>query len=98
MSQPIIQIDNVGKSYRLGQADIKHAMFRDGVPKLFANERYSLAIFFVARIVMRLQRAIEGVNHRDQIENKPLDSALGFFAAIPLSPFSKILEIGLAAH
>src|ERR1700722_15829927 len=29
MLQPIIQIDNVGKSYRLGQADIKHAMFRD---------------------------------------------------------------------
>ena len=31
MSQPIIEIDNIGKSYRLGQADIKHAMFRDAL-------------------------------------------------------------------
>lgn len=29
MSQPIIQIENIGKAYRLGQADVKHAMFRD---------------------------------------------------------------------
>jgi len=31
MSQPIIQIDNVGKAYRLGQPDIRHAMFRDAL-------------------------------------------------------------------
>lgn len=31
MSRPIIQIENVGKSYRLGQADAKHEMFRDAL-------------------------------------------------------------------
>lgn len=29
MSHPIIQIENIGKAYLLGQADVKHAMFRD---------------------------------------------------------------------
>src|SRR5262245_10731337 len=31
MSQPIIQITNVGKSYRLGQPDIRNATFRDAL-------------------------------------------------------------------
>lgn len=35
MSEPIIQIENVGKAYRLGQVDVRHAMFRDVVLDLF---------------------------------------------------------------
>jgi lipopolysaccharide transport system ATP-binding protein len=31
MSKPIIQIENVGKAYVLGQADLQHAMFRDAI-------------------------------------------------------------------
>ena len=31
MSKPIIQIENVGKAYQLGQADLQHAMFRDAI-------------------------------------------------------------------
>ena len=31
MSQPIIQVEDIGKAYRLGEADIRHAMFRDAV-------------------------------------------------------------------
>ncbi len=31
MSKPIIQIENVGKAYLLGQADLQHAMFRDAI-------------------------------------------------------------------
>ena len=31
MSIPVIQIENVSKAYRLGQADVKHAMFRDAL-------------------------------------------------------------------
>jgi lipopolysaccharide transport system ATP-binding protein len=31
MAKPIIQISNVGKAYRLGQEDVKHAMFRDAL-------------------------------------------------------------------
>lgn len=31
MPQPIIQIDAIGKAYRLGEADIRHALFRDAV-------------------------------------------------------------------
>jgi lipopolysaccharide transport system ATP-binding protein len=37
MSQPIIQIENVGKAYRLGQPDIKHAMFRDTLLEMFKS-------------------------------------------------------------
>ena len=35
MSQPIIQIENIGKAYRLGQADVQHAMFRDALVDMF---------------------------------------------------------------
>src|SRR5271165_5917724 len=31
MSQPIIHAENLGKSYRLGKADVRHAMFRDAL-------------------------------------------------------------------
>lgn len=31
MSEPIIRIENLGKAYRLGQAGVRHAMFRDMV-------------------------------------------------------------------
>jgi lipopolysaccharide transport system ATP-binding protein len=31
MPQPIIQIEDIGKAYRLGEADIRHATFRDAV-------------------------------------------------------------------
>jgi lipopolysaccharide transport system ATP-binding protein len=35
MAPPIIQISNVGKSYRLGRQDMKHAMFRDAILGVF---------------------------------------------------------------
>jgi lipopolysaccharide transport system ATP-binding protein len=31
MSSPIIQVDDLGKAYRLGQEDVKHAMLRDAI-------------------------------------------------------------------
>ena len=77
--------------------DALHAMLGDPVPELLADHRDALAIFFVCRIVMRLQRAIEGIQHRNQIEDQPLDAATAFFLAIALGPLSEILEIGLPA-
>jgi len=31
MSKPIIQIENIGKAYRLGRAQVRHTMFRDAL-------------------------------------------------------------------
>ena len=41
MSQPIIQIDSIGKSYYLGQAAVRHEMFRDAVHSACLLRRFA---------------------------------------------------------
>jgi homopolymeric O-antigen transport system ATP-binding protein len=37
MSKPIIQIENIGKAYHLGQTDVAHAMFRDALVDMLST-------------------------------------------------------------
>ena len=77
--------------------DALHAVPRDRIPKLLADQRDSLAIFLVGRIVVRLQRAIERVQHGNQVGDQAFDAAAAFFVTIALGPLPEILEIRLAA-
>ena len=77
--------------------DALDAVLRNGIPELLADQRDPLAIFLVRRIVVRLQRAIERIQHRNQIDDQPLDAAPAFFLSIALGSLSEILEIRLAA-
>ena len=77
--------------------DALYAVLRNRIPELLADQGDSLAIFLVSRIVVRLKRAIERIQHGDEIGDQPLDAAAAFFGTIALGPLSEILEIGLAA-
>ena len=44
--------------------------FAIDVPELLADQRDSLAIFLVGRIVVRLEREIERIQHRDEIRDQ----------------------------
>ena len=44
-----------------------------------------------------IKRAIERVQHGNEIGDQPLDAAAPFFGTVALGPLSEILEIGLAA-
>src|SRR5260221_3297347 len=46
-----------------------HTVTRECVPELFANQRYTLTVFFVSRIVVCLQRSIESVEDGYQIHD-----------------------------
>ena len=73
------------------------AVLGDRIPELLADQRDSLTIFLISRVVVRLQRPIERIQHGNEVGDQPLDPAAAFFVTIALGPLSEILEIGLAA-
>jgi hypothetical protein len=80
-----------------GGIDAFHAVACKRVPELFADQRDALAIFFVSRIVVRLERSIESIEDGNQIRDQSLDAAPPFFVAVALDPLPVIFKVSLPA-
>src|SRR5882762_9633606 len=77
--------------------DTLHAVTRQGVPELLADQRDALAIFFIGRIVVRLERAIESIEDGNQVRDQALDAAPPLFVAVALDPLPVIFKVCLPA-
>jgi hypothetical protein len=64
---------------------------------LLADQRNSLAIFLIGGILVRLQPAVKGIQHGNQVNDQPLDAAPALLVPVTLRSLAEILEIRLPA-
>jgi len=87
-----------GIEYFAGGVDPLHAVARESIPELSADQHHTFAIFVVGGIFVSLERAIESIEDRNQIQDQALDSATPFFMTVALNPLPVIFEVGLTAN
>src|SRR6266699_5438835 len=75
-----------------------HAVTREGIPELLADQHHALAIFFVAGIVVRLEGPVESIEDGNQIRDQAFDAAARLIMAVALDPLPIVFEVGLAAE
>src|SRR5882672_5796494 len=80
-----------------GGINALHAVAREGIPKLFADQHHALPIFLVGGIVVRLERPIESIEDGNHIRDQTFDAAARLIMAVALDPLPIVFEVGLAA-
>ena len=78
-----------------GGIDALHAVPREGIPELLADQHHALAIFFVGGIVVRLERPVESIEDGNQIRDQAFDAATRLIMAVTLDPLRTDSHLGL---
>jgi len=77
--------------------DARNSVACQRVPELLPNQRHSLAIFLVGRILVRMERAIKRIENGDQFRDQALNSPATLFMLVALDPLPIIFEVRLSA-
>ena len=78
--------------------DSLEALLREGIPKLAVDELETLAIFGVGWLVVRGERALEGIENGQKLFYQRLDTAVTVLLALFFDALAVILEVRLPAN